>query len=74
MARRRGHRLGRATVAVVADLATDSVVPMAVDLGGFLLANVWIVGLSVVVLLRSRSDAEAPSALGAGVPTRPGAI
>jgi hypothetical protein len=62
------------TITLVADLATDSVVPAAVDLGGFLLANVWIVGLSVVVLLRSRSGAKAPSALDAGVPARPAAV
>jgi AAA ATPase domain len=62
------------TITLVADLATDSVVPAAVDLGGFLLANVWIIGLSVVVLLRSRSGAKAPSALDAGVPARPAAV
>jgi hypothetical protein len=62
------------TIAVVADLATDTVVPVAVDLGGFLLANVWIVGLSVVVLLRSRSAVKAPSELDAGVPARPATI
>jgi hypothetical protein len=64
------------TVAVVADLATDSVVPKAVDLGGFLLANVWVVGLCVVVLLRSRSPsgAQAPSTVDAGVPARPAAV
>jgi hypothetical protein len=62
------------TIAVVADLVTDSTVPVAVDLGGFLLANVWIVGVSVAVLLRSRSGAEVPSPLDAGAPARPAAI
>lgn len=51
------------TIAVVADLATDSVVPVAVDLGGFLLANVWVVALSVTVLVRSRSAVQAPPVL-----------
>lgn len=62
------------TIAVVADLASDTVVPTVVDLGGFLLANVWTVGLSIVVLLRSRSGAEAPSPPEAGAPTRAAAV
>jgi len=59
------------TVGVVIDLAGDGVVPPAFDLAGFLLANVWIVGISVTVLLRSRSGAEEASVLGASTPARP---
>ena len=47
------------TVGLVIDLAGDGVVPAGLDLGGFLLANVWIVGLSATVLLRSRSRSGA---------------
>jgi hypothetical protein len=61
------------TVGLVIDLAGDGVVPAGLDLGGFLLANVWIVGLSATVLLRSRSrsGAAAPAAPAAVEPTRP---
>jgi hypothetical protein len=63
------------TIGLVIDLAGDGVVPAAVDFGGFMLANVWIVGISVTVLLRSRSRshsaAEEASALGAATSARP---
>jgi hypothetical protein len=57
------------TIGLVIDLAGDGVVPVAFDFGGFLLANVWIVGISVTVLLRSRSGAEAEEASGRGTAT-----
>jgi len=46
---------------LVADLATDTVYPVPLDLAGFILANVWIVGLSVTAL-RSPGRAAAPAA------------
>jgi hypothetical protein len=58
-------------VGLVIDLAGDGVVPVALDLGGFLLANVWIVGLSVTVLLRSRAGAVEPAAAGPATSARP---
>lgn len=45
---------------LVVDLATDSVYPVPLDLAGFILANVWIVGLSVTAL-RSPGRAAAPA-------------
>jgi len=60
--------------AVVADLASGTGLPVALDLGGFALANVWIVVLSVVVL-RDRTAAGASSELGTGtVPARPAVV
>jgi hypothetical protein len=59
------------TIGLVIDLTGDGVVPVALDFGGFLLANVWIVGISVTVLLRSGSAAEEASAHGAATSARP---
>jgi hypothetical protein len=59
------------TIGLVIDLAGDGVVPAGLDFGGFLLANVWIVGISAIVLLRSRSGAEEASALGPATSARP---
>lgn len=58
-------------VGLVIDLAGDGVAPAALDLGGFLLANVWIVGLSVTVLLRSRSVSQEAPATQPARSTRP---
>ena len=46
---------------LVVDLATDTVYPVPLDLAGFFLANLWIVGLSVTAL-RSPGRAAAPAA------------
>jgi hypothetical protein len=54
------------TVAVVADLTTETGLPGGLDLAGFLLANVWIVGLSVLTLCgggRAVAPSSAPHPL-----------
>jgi hypothetical protein len=56
---------------IVIDLANDGAVPAGIDLAGFFLANVWIIGLSAIVLLRSRDTAPSEAAEATATATRP---